>query len=162
MSEKLKLLLRSKTVRELIKYGIVGVIGLCVDMGVFYLLVRKFEVHYPITSTIIDLLEIEKSPKMMNILISSIIGQSLGVINNFILNSIFTFKVTNKKFRRFLSFAGIATIGMFISSLLLTLFIEVWGMSEMLAKIFAIIIVAMIQFLINKYVTFKQKKEIII
>ena len=160
MFDRLRVLLRRKAIRELIKYGIVGGIGLVIDMGAYYLLVKQFEVHYPISSFIIELFGADKSPRMMDILISSIIGQSLGVINNFILNSIFTFKVTDKKIRRFFSFAGIAVIGMVISSFLLTIFIEGLGLSEMLAKGLAIIIVAMIQFLINKHVTFKQKKQI--
>ncbi|NDV69482.1 GtrA family protein [Dysgonomonas sp. 25] len=160
MFDRLRVLLRRKAVRELIKYGIVGGIGLVVDMGAYFLLVKQFEVHYPISSFVIELFGADKSPRMMDILISSIIGQSLGVINNFILNSIFTFKVTDKKIRRFFSFAGIAAIGMVISSFLLTIFIEGLGLSEMLAKGLAIIIVAMIQFLINKHVTFKQKEQI--
>lgn len=158
MFEKLRALLKRKAIRELIKYGIVGVIGLVVDMGVYYLLVKQFEVHYPMSSFIIEQVGVNKSPWMIDILISSIIGQSLGVINNFILNSIFTFKVTNKKLRRFFSFAGIAVIGMLISSFLLTIFIDSLGLSEMLAKALAIIIVAMIQFLINKHVTFRKKE----
>lgn len=160
MLDRIKALLRKKTIRELIKYGLVGIIGLCWDMGAYYLLVKQFTVHYPMSSFIVEQAGINKSPWMMDILISSIIGQSLGVINNFVLNSIFTFKVTDKKFRRFVSFSGIAVIGMIVSSFLLTIFIDGMGLSEMLAKGLAIIIVAMIQFFINKYLTFRNKEII--
>ena len=94
---------------------------------------------------------------MLDILISNIISSTLAVINNFILNSYFTFKVTDNKLKRFSSFAGIALVGMVISSMLLTLFIGVMKIDDMLAKAFAICIVAAIQFIINKFFTFKQK-----
>jgi len=96
---------------------------------------------------------------MLDILISNIISQTLAVINNFILNSYFTFKVTDKKLKRFMSFASIAIVGMVISSMLLTLFIGVMKIDDMQAKVFAILIVAAIQFAINKFFTFKEYEK---
>lgn len=152
-------LLKKKAVRELIKYGIVGIIGLVIDMGIYYLLVRKFSVHYPFSHLISGLLAGNMSIKMIDILISNIISQTFAVVNNFILNSYFTFKVTDQKLKRFMTFASIAIGGMFVSSMLLTLFIGVWGINEMLAKAISIIIVAMMQFVINKFVTFKAAQK---
>lgn len=149
-------LLTGKGFKELIKYGIVGIIGLIIDMGIYYLLVEKIEIHYPISAFIKDILGLSMNVRTLDILISNIISQTLAVINNFILNSYFTFKVTNNKVKRFFSFVGVAAIGMIISSTLLTLFIEYAGLSEMLSKIISILIVAFIQFIINKYLTFKQ------
>lgn len=152
-------LLKKKGVQELVKYGIVGIIGLIIDMGIYYLLVPKFGVHYPFSYLISGLLDGNMSIRMIDILISNIISQTLAVINNFILNSYFTFKVTDRKFKRFLSFVSIAIGGMCISSMLLTLFIGVWGLNEMLAKAISIVIVAMIQFIINKFFTFKTSRS---
>jgi putative flippase GtrA len=56
-----------------------------------------------------------------------------------------------------MSFASIAVTGMVISSILLTLFIGVMKIDDMLAKVFAICIVAAIQFAVNKFFTFKQR-----
>lgn len=152
-------LLQKKGIRELIKYGIVGVIGLVIDMGIYYLLVPKFSVHYPFSYLISGLLAGNMSIKMIDILISNVISQTLAVVNNFVLNSYFTFKVTDKKLKRFFTFVSIAIGGMCISSMLLTLFIGIWGLNEMLAKAISIVIVAMIQFVINKFVTFKAAKQ---
>lgn len=136
----------------------VGMVGLVIDMGVYYLLVNKYSVHYPFSSAICEtLLGGKMSVGMFDILVSNIISSTLAVINNFILNSYFTFKVTDKKLKRFASFAGIAAIGMVISSGLLTLLIGVMGLNEMLAKGIAVLFVAMIQFIINKLFTFKER-----
>lgn len=134
----------------------VGIVGLAIDMGVYYLLVRKLSVHYPFSSFISNMLGGNMSVGMLDILISNIISSTLAIINNFILNSYFTFKVTDKKLKRFVSFAGIAAIGMVISSMLLTLFIGVMKMDDLISKMLAIFIVAAIQFGINKFFTFKQ------
>ena len=58
-----------------------------------------------------------------------------------------------------MSFASIAIVGMIISSMLLTLFIGIMKIDDMLAKVFAIFIVAAIQFAINKFFTFKEYKK---
>ena len=128
--------LRKKAVQELIKYGLVGVVGLVIDVGIYYLLFDKCGVYY---------------------LVASVIGSTLAIINNFVLNSYFTFKVTNNKLKRFISFAGIAGVGMLLQTGLLALFVSVFSMNEMVGKIIAIVIVAAIQFIVNKFFTFKQK-----
>lgn len=156
MKEKFEKLVKSESFRQLIKYGIVGVVGLVIDMGVYYLLVTRFSVHYPFTEAISGK---HLSIGMLDIIVSNIISSTLAVINNFILNSYFTFKVTDNKFKRFLSFAGIAAVGMVVSSALLTVFIEYMGLNDLIAKGFAVIIVAMLQFIINKFFTFKGKKN---
>lgn len=156
MREKIDNIVKQKSFRQLVKYGMVGVVGLGIDMGIYYLLVRKLSVHYPFSPFISKLLGGNMSVGMLDILISNIISSTLAIINNFILNSYFTFKVTDKKLKRFASFVSIAIIGMVISSMLLTLFIGVMKMDDMLSKIFAICIVAAIQFGINKFFTFKQ------
>lgn len=157
MKDKISNIAKRKSVRQLVKYGLVGVVGLIIDMGVYYLLVIKFSVHYPISSFISNLLDGKMSINMIDILISNIISSTLAIINNFLLNSHFTFKVTDNKLKRFASFAGIAVIGMVVSSMLLTLFIGVMKIDDMISKVLAIFIVAAMQFVINKLFTFKQR-----
>lgn len=156
MKQRISNLARQKYIRQLIKYGLVGIVGLIIDMGLYYLLVTRLSVHYPFSKTVSALLKGNMSVGMIDILISNIIGQTLAVINNFILNSYFTFKVTDNKLKRFFSFGSVAIIGMVISSMLLTLFIGVLNIDDMIAKVIAIFIVAAIQFAINKFFTFKE------
>lgn len=157
MKERIVSIINQKSFRQLVKYGMVGIVGLIIDMGIYYLLVKKYTVDYPFTPFIADLLNGNMSNSIINTLISNIISSTLAIINNFILNSYFTFKVTDKKLKRFISFISIAAIGMIVSSMLLTLFIGIMGMDEIVAKALAIVIVAALQFVTNKIITFKEK-----
>jgi putative flippase GtrA len=157
MKQRISELIKSNAFKQLIKYGMVGTVGLVIDMGLYYLLVSKYSVHYPFSVHISHLLGGKMPVGILDILISNIISSTLAVINNFILNSYFTFKVTDNKLKRFISFASIAVMGMIISSMLLTLFIGVMKIGDMPAKVFAICIVAAIQFAVNKFFTFKQR-----
>jgi putative flippase GtrA len=157
MRKRINELIKSDAFKQLIKYGIVGVAGLVIDMGIYYLLVNKYAVHYPFSIHISNLLGGKVSVSMLDILTSHIISSTLAIINNFILNSYFTFKVTDNKLKRFVSFASIAATGMVVSSILLTLFISVMKIGDMPAKALAICIVAAMQFAVNKLFTFKQR-----
>ncbi len=122
---------------KIIKYGLVGVLGLVVDMGVFYLMHKKMGINY---------------------VVSNITSSSLAVVHNFIMNSYFTFKVTDDKLKRFVSFYLIALIGMAISTGLLALFIDVLKLDSMISKLISILIVALIQYFFNKKLTFRTYK----
>lgn len=156
MKKRIIELSKNNTIRQLFKYGIVGGIGFIVDFGVFWFLNNFLGVQYPFASHLSDLIDNRLSSETINTNISHIISSVLAITNNFILNSYFTFKVTDHKIKRFLSFFGIAAVGLVISTSLLSLFIEVAGLSDLLAKLIAVIIVAILQFGFNKFFTFKQ------
>jgi len=126
-------LLRSR----FLKYGLVGCTGLIVDMGLFYVLHEMFEVNYIVTN---------------------IISSTFGVINNFMLNSLITFKVKDKLLIRFASFYLIALVGMALSSGLLILMIDGLKMDSMLAKMISVLIVALFQYFLNKKLTFGEHR----
>jgi len=118
---------------KFIKYALIGLIGLILDMGLFYILHKLLGVNY---------------------VISNVISSSIAILHNFILNSYFTFKVTNKKAQRFFSFYGIALIGLVFSTLLLALFIDILGIDSMVSKLISIFTVAIFQYFLNKKLTF--------
>ncbi len=132
-------LLKQLFKRDFIFYCIVGIIGLLLDVSTYYLCYKVFLISYAL---------------------SNIISSHVGILNNFILNSIFTFKATDKKIIRFLSFYGIAWVGMGISTLLILLFINKMSIHPMIAKFLALAVVTLIQFTFNKYVTFRKKSEV--
>lgn len=119
-----------------IKYALVGMVGLVVDMGLFYLFHEVLNWNY---------------------ILSNVLSSSLAVVNNFILNSIFTFKVKDKLFYRFVSFYSIALAGMALSSGLLVVMIDGMHMNSMIAKAIAVYFVAMIQYYVNKKLTFSER-----
>lgn len=138
--------------KEFIKYGIVGVIGLGVEWLTFFLFRDYFGVNY---------------------IVSHVLSCIFAIINNFILNSYFTFKTTDKLFKRSLSFFGIAGVGIIISTILLPLFVKfyTYWFSQIdyinlsskwiqnLAKISSTVIIAFLQFFFNKYFTFKKQNQ---
>ncbi|WP_108821150.1 GtrA family protein [Dysgonomonas sp. Marseille-P4361] len=158
MKKQVKDLTKKKGLRELVKYGIVGSVGMVIDMGVFYLLAVKFSVQYPFSIYIRDFLGDKIPLYVIDADVSHVISSLLAITNNFILNSYFTFKVTDNKFQRFLSFVGIAAIGLVISTMLITLLVGKFQIDEMYAKIIATCFVAAMQFVVNKFVTFKSKQ----
>lgn len=91
----------------------------------------------------------------MNILLANVIGVHVGIVTSFFLNSRYNFRMTDHPFKRFLSFYIIGLIGLGVSSLLLWLLVDHMGWNPIIAKILAIGIVAICQFLMNKTITFK-------
>lgn len=159
MKKQITDLAKKKGLRELVKYGLVGSVGLVIDMGVFYLLAVKFSVQYPISVYIREFLGDKIPLHVIDADISHVISSLLAITNNFILNSYFTFKVTDNKLQRFMSFTGIAVVGLVISTALITLLVGKFKMDEMYAKIIATCFVAALQFVINKYFTFRTRTK---
>lgn len=83
-------------------------------------------------------------------------GYSLGTIISFFLNRNFTFKVTNAIGYRLSVFFGVAAIGYLFSSAFLFVTIQVNGMDTDFAKVSSLPFVLVIQFTLNKFVTFRQ------
>lgn len=121
--------------RNLILYGIIG--GLCaaLDFGVYTALC-----HFDI----------------MPYLWANIISIHVGIFMSFILNRSINFKVKDKTTQRFLSFYAVGLTGLGISELMLYLMVTIAGMNELLSKLISIIVVALIQFILNKFITFRK------
>lgn len=119
-----------------VRYGLVGIAGLVVDLGLFYLLHEAIGLNY---------------------VLSNLVSSSLAVVNNFILNSIFTFKVRDKMLYRFVSFYAVAVAGMVLSSGMLVLLIDGLHLNSMLSKAFSVLVVAVVQYFINKSLTFSER-----
>lgn len=121
--------------RNLILYGIIG--GLCaaLDFGVYTALC-----HFDI----------------MPYLWANIISIHVGIFMSFILNRSINFKVKDKTTKRFLSFYAVGLTGLGISELMLYLMVTIGGMNELLCKLISIVVVALIQFILNKFITFRK------
>jgi len=123
--------------RQLFLYGIIGGISAFLDFCVFTIL-HKLGVPY---------------------LIANVISTHVGIICSFLLNRHYNFKVKDKTKMRFLSFYIIGLIGLAISSGLLYLAVDCYHFNEIYAKIATIIVVALFQFILNKFITFKTSKK---
>jgi len=127
-----KLILKKK---QFILYSIIGFSGAFIDFVVFIVLIKVFS---------------------LNTIIANAISISLGITNNFILNSIFNFKVKDKLKQRFIKFYLIGLFGFFISSLIIYILKEVLGVDPIISKLCSIVIVVILQYSLNKRITFKK------
>lgn len=118
-------------------YASIGVIGALMDLGVFTLLYKYFSVYY---------------------LIAFFIGKSIGIINNFFMNSVFNFKKKDNLFKRFISFYTIGLIGMGVGSLLMYVLVDLYKGNALLMNVIVTFFIAVIQFLVNRVVSFRNMK----
>lgn len=134
MIDKIKVLIVRQ--RELILYCIIGCSGVAIDYIVFAILTNCTGIHYQIANAI---------------------SVSMGICNNFMWNAHLNFKVKDRMLLRFCSFYMVGLIGLGISAVLLYLFIEVMAWNVLFSKLGIIFIVTVVQFLLNKFVTFKKR-----
>jgi len=93
---------------------------------------------------------------IMPYLWANVISIHVGIFTSFVLNRSINFKVKNKVTLRFLSFYAVGLAGLGISELMLYLMVTIGGLNEMLCKLVSIVVVALVQFSLNKYITFRQ------
>jgi putative flippase GtrA len=123
--------------KQLINYGIIGCCCVALDFLIYLFLIKIIKISY---------------------LYANVISVHCGIFASFFLNRHFTFKVKNRVLVRFLSFYAVGLIGLAISSGLLVLLIEKIELNELVSKAFTVIMAALIQFILNKYISFKNGK----
>ncbi|MDR0560804.1 MAG: GtrA family protein [Prevotellaceae bacterium] len=123
--------------KQLFKYGIIGCFCAGLDFAVYSLSVNIFDVPY---------------------LTANIVSVHCGIFTSFFLNRHFTFKVKNRTAIRFFSFYIIGLMGLAISSGMLFVLVEKMQTNEIVSKIITVFAVALIQFLSNKYISFRYRK----
>lgn len=124
--------------RNLILYGIIGGFCAALDLGVYTALCYW---------------------NIMPYLWANIISIHVGIFTSFTLNRSINFKVKDKTATRFLSFYAVGLTGLGISELMLYLMVTVGGWNEVLCKLLSIVVVALVQFVLNKYITFKTNRK---
>jgi len=125
------------TNRQLITYGIIGCCCVGLDFLVYSFLVLIIKMPY---------------------LFANVISVHCGIFTSFFLNRHFTFKVKNRVLLRFVSFYVVGLTGLTISSGLLFFLVEKIALDELVSKVFTVIVVALIQFTLNKYISFRNEK----
>ena len=121
--------------RLFVLYSAIGTLSASLDFVVFTTLVKWLCLPY---------------------LLSNIISVNSGIITSFLLNRHFNFKVKDKAGLRFIIFYSVGLLGLLISTILLWLLVEYKLVNTIVAKTFTIVIVVLVQFTLNKYITFKK------
>ena len=122
--------------RNLILYGIIGSFTSALDFAVFTMLSKYIGIHY---------------------IVANCISVLVGISTSFALNRSFNFKVKDKTGKRFIIFLTVGICGLVLSNLILFVGINMLNCDELIIKLASIVLVVGFQFLLNKFVTFKEK-----
>ncbi|AFR22333.1 GtrA family protein [Lactobacillus helveticus] len=134
---KIREIINSESFVQLVKYVLIGILGLVVDFGI-YTILTYFKV---------------------NIEIANIISSTCGIINNFFWNSYTNFKVHDHLIVRFISYFLVGQITTVFTTLSLFIFVNQLGYPHLIVKIVATFVATLIQFIINKIITFKKVRN---
>ncbi|MBQ3095231.1 MAG: GtrA family protein [Clostridia bacterium] len=135
MIKKLLTIYRSNPIwRQLLLYALIGGTCAMIDFGIFSLC-NHFLALDP--------------------LVANIIGCVIGMLCSFFLNYYINFKANSHFLRRLLSFLTVGSIGLLFSELIMHIGANMIEANEYLVKFLSVFLVAALQFLLNKFITFK-------
>lgn len=120
--------------REIFLYLIIGSISAFTDFSLYYLLTKHSDINY---------------------LIINFFTVLIGISLSFILNRKYNFKVRDHIVKRFIIFFSVGLVGLLVSSIILYFFVEYLFINIFLSKFLSIFLVVALQFILNKFVTFK-------
>lgn len=128
-----------KLLLQIIKFGGVGIICFLIDYGVLFVLTEFAGLYY---------------------LLSSAISFSISVVVNYILSVLFVFDTNkeNKHIRNFVLFVIFSIIGLFLTTAIMKLGVDVLSWNYMFVKIFATGIVMVYNFITRKLFLEQRKR----
>ena len=122
--------------RELILYGLIGGFCAALDFGVY---------------TVLGL--------WIPYLWANVLSVHCGIFTSFFLNRSLNFKVKDKAAQRFTIFYLVGLSGLALSEGLIWLLASQFAWNPILAKLLTVFVVALYQFLLNKFITFKKSNN---
>jgi len=124
--------------RHVILYTIIGLLTSVLEFVVYTILIYMIGFHY---------------------LIANVVSVLVSIPVGFFLNRNINFMTKEKTFWRFVMFLVVGVSGILITNTILYLCIEIYCFDKITSKLFSIVSVALFQFLLNKYVTFKPTSQ---
>ena len=122
--------------KHFILYSIIGFTAVSLDFFIFYIFV--------------NIVGFDK-------FVSNTIGTSIAIVYSFSLNTLFNFKTKDVVIKRFISFAIVGLIGMGVTTIILYIFVNSLGLDKNLVKLGSLVVVVIIQYTLNKHISFKEK-----
>jgi len=119
---------------QFIKYGLIGAFSASLDLAIFLILISFF---------------------LVDVLFANAFSIHFGILISFFLNSRLNFKKINKIYIRFLRFYTTAFLGFLLSHSFLYVGLNFTEISSEIIKIASFPFIFLMQFYINKKVTFK-------
>jgi putative flippase GtrA len=148
--------------RQIIKYGLIGCCCAALDYVVFLGLFAFLKNEFSVAPFAVQIASQHFGNVLLNVnsvtllaLLANAVSVNCGIFVSFFANRHFTFQVKDLTVHRFASFYLVGIMGLLLSSLLLVAFTEGFNMETQIAKGITIFFVALTQFLLNKFVSFK-------
>lgn len=132
----MKTILNNKLIKQIIKFGIVGVIAFVIDYGTLVILKELFNI---------------------NLFISTEIAFIISVIVNYILSIKFVFDVKNKN-NNFIPFIILSFMGLLLTELIMYIGVDKIKITYLIVKIVATIIVMVFNFITRKILLENKRK----
>jgi putative flippase GtrA len=120
---------RARTLRQLLRYSLIGGSGVALDLVAFLLL---------------------HNLAGMNEQFANALSTTLGIANNFVLNTLFTFERRDRLVVRFLRFYAVGLTGIVLTNLLFLAFTDALGIDANLVKAGSLPLVLALQFVLNR------------
>jgi putative flippase GtrA len=122
--------------RQFAKFAVVGAIGTIIDVSILVFL---------------------KEVVGLNVYVANSISFSSAVINNYLLNSYWTFADQDRQPKKqFVQFFIVSVVGLALSELLLAFFHDYMGLYYLIAKVLGILVVLFWNFFANRFWTFRE------
>lgn len=131
--QKIKNLVYSST-KQLIRFGIVGVINTIITISIIFILSNIYNVYY---------------------IISNGVGYIAGFINSFLMNKFWTFQSKGNVLKESYWFIIVFFISYGIQLLILYYLHESLKINENLSQILSMIFYTLVNFILNKFLTFR-------
>ncbi|MGI6230779.1 MAG: GtrA family protein [Tractidigestivibacter sp.] len=128
----------SSAFRQLISYALFGCVCSAADVAVFWCLTSFFGLEP---------------------LVANVISVACGLTLSFYFNRRYTFKVSDNPGRRYVMFIGIGLCGMCVQELVIAALTTCEGFSSLLAKLCALVSAGLLQFALNRTITFRSSSE---
>jgi len=133
-------LIKNKTLRKLIKYGIIGFTSFLIDFVVTYYLKENLKLNQMLANTV---------------------GFCTGACYNFLFNKFWSFRSNNNIFREFVVFSMIALVGLGLNSLVILFFNGVLEVNFYVCKVIAVVAVFFWNFSMNSRFNFKSTEKFV-
>jgi putative flippase GtrA len=123
-----------KLSRTFVTYTIIGLSGVTLDVVIFYALYNWVG---------------------LDKMVATFISISIAITNNFLLNTYFNFKVTDRLLGRFARFYTVGLAGIILTDAIFAIFVDRAGMNANLVKIGSLLPVLLLQYSLNKHWSFR-------
>ena len=140
-------LLQNPAVRQFLKFAIVGCLNVAISTMVFYLCYTKWRLGSSLSIDSLGITELDGA-------IASVIAYSAGMINSYLLNKSWTFRVKNGTLTQVQRFFILNMAGLALTTVIIFVCVDMLNGPYMTVWFITVIFVMALNFLGNKYWTF--------